>query len=62
MRIIDLNAENWKSILDFYDALLPALGAPAWHGHSVNAIIDSMIWGGNQRCRTALHRTDFGAE
>lgn len=33
-------------MLDFYDALLSALGAPAWHGRSIDALIDSMIWGG----------------
>ncbi len=32
-------------MLDFYNALLPALGAPKWHGESVDALIDSMIWG-----------------
>ena len=46
MRIIDLSATNWKSTLDFYDALLAALGAPRGHGKSVDALIDSMVWGG----------------
>ena len=46
MRTIRLNAENWKTVLDFYDALLAALGAPDWHGASIDAMIDSMIWGG----------------
>jgi hypothetical protein len=46
MHVIDLDATGWKTILDFYDALLPELGAPAGHGRSVDALIDSMIWGG----------------
>ena len=45
-RIITLDASGWKTPLDFYDALLPALGAPHWHGRSVNALIDSMVYGG----------------
>jgi RNAse (barnase) inhibitor barstar len=46
MREIDLDAKNWKTVSDFYAALLPELGAPEWHGENVNALIDSMIWGG----------------
>ena len=46
MRIIELDAGKWATDLDFYDALLAAVGAPEWHGHSVGALIDSMIWGG----------------
>lgn len=45
MHVIDLDAAEWKSILDFYDALLPKLGAPPWHGQSLDALIDSVIWG-----------------
>jgi len=44
MRTIELNAFGWKHALDFYDALLAALGAPEWHGRSVNALADTMIW------------------
>jgi len=46
MRIIELDAANWKSVLDFYNALLAALGAPRGHGRNINALVDSMIWGG----------------
>jgi hypothetical protein len=31
--------------LDFCDELLAALGAPEWHGRSVDALIDSVIVG-----------------
>lgn len=46
MRTIELDATKWKNIIDFYDALLAAIGAPEWHGKSPDALIDSMIWGG----------------
>jgi hypothetical protein len=46
MRTIELDATKWKSILEFYIALLPAIGAPAWHRKSPNALVDTMIWGG----------------
>ena len=31
---------------DFYDALLGAIEAPKEHGRNLNALINSMIWGG----------------
>ena len=43
---IALDATNWKTWLDFYAALLPAMGAPASHSAGVPAIVDSMINGG----------------
>ncbi len=46
MRVIELDASNWKTMLDFMEALKTAIGAPSWHGSNVNAFIDSMIWGG----------------
>ena len=45
MRAIELDASAWRSVVDFYEALLAALGAPYWHGRSMGALIDSMIWG-----------------
>jgi|GEM_PF-750466 len=45
-RIIELDAAKWKTVLDFYHALLAAIGAPKWHGISPDALVDSMIWGG----------------
>src|ERR1700722_2411436 len=45
MRQIDLDATNWVTVDDFYNALLHALGAPYRHGHNINALVDSMIWG-----------------
>lgn len=44
MRRIDLDAAKWSNVLDFYDALLGALGAPDWHGRGIDALVDTMIW------------------
>jgi hypothetical protein len=46
MREFELDATNWTTVHDFYDALFSAIGAPEWHGRNINALIDSMIWGG----------------
>jgi RNAse (barnase) inhibitor barstar len=46
MRVIELNANNWRTWQDLYNALLAALGAPEGHGRNLNALIDSMVWGG----------------
>lgn len=46
MRIIELDATKWKTVLDFYHSLLAAVEAPKGHGKSPDALIDSMIWGG----------------
>lgn len=46
MRVIELDASGWKTVLDFYDALLPELGASPGHGRGPDALIDSVIWGG----------------
>jgi hypothetical protein len=46
MNFIDIDASGWETALDFYEAILAAIGAPRWHGRNVNALIDSMIYGG----------------
>lgn len=46
MRIIELDATKWKTVIDFYDAVLSSVGAPEKHGRSPDALIDSMVWGG----------------
>ena len=46
MRTVNLDAKNWRTGLDFYRALLAELGAPEGHACNLNAIIDSIIWGG----------------
>jgi|HubBroStandDraft_1064217.scaffolds.fasta_scaffold133615_3 RNAse (barnase) inhibitor barstar len=42
MKEIRLDASKWQTRDDFYDALLPALGAPAWHGRNLDALTDSI--------------------
>jgi RNAse (barnase) inhibitor barstar len=42
---INLDAATWRDRDDFYDALLPALGAPSWHGRNLDALNDTL--GGN---------------
>ncbi len=42
MKNIHLDATNWKTRDDFYDALLPALGAPAWHGRNLDALEETI--------------------
>lgn len=43
---IDLDASKWRTVQDFYDAVLAAIEAPAWHGRSPDALNDSMVFGG----------------
>lgn len=42
MKVIALDASAWQSVDDFYSALLPKLGAPAWHGRNLDALLDSL--------------------
>lgn len=45
MTVIVLNAKTWRKPLEFYDAILAALGSPDWHGRNGNALVDSIIRG-----------------
>lgn len=44
MQIVELHADGWVTAADFSDALKKAIGAPDWHGDSVDAFLDSMIY------------------
>lgn len=44
MQIVELHAENLVTALDFAGALKKAIGAPDWHGSSVDAFLESMIY------------------
>jgi hypothetical protein len=46
MQVFELDASDWKTSGDFISALKSAIGAPDWHGSSVNAFVDSMGTGG----------------
>lgn len=49
MTTITLDATAWRQPADIWRALLPALGAPAWHGHSLDALYDSLVADLNER-------------
>ncbi len=42
---LQLDASNWKTADDIYQALFTALGAPAWHGRNFDALNDSIVNG-----------------
>ncbi|MFA5965680.1 MAG: barstar family protein [Sphingomonas sp.] len=44
MKIV-IDTSDWKDLQDFYRAILKELGAPDWHGHNINALIDSVVYG-----------------
>ena len=46
MRIVELDASGWETISDYCKALRRAIQAPEGHGCSIDAFLDSMIWGG----------------
>lgn len=46
MRLIDLDAKDWRKPQDFAKALLQALDAPDWHGTGVTALMEGLVWGG----------------
>jgi hypothetical protein len=45
MRVIELDATEWRNVLDYFAALKRSLGSPAWHGDSPAAWVDSMLYG-----------------
>lgn len=51
MRTVELDAASWKTGIDFYNAVLGAVGAPPEHGLNVNALLDSMVWDGMNTLR-----------
>lgn len=45
MQTLHLDASTWRTPDDVYNALLAALGAPAWHGRNLDALNDSLTDG-----------------
>ncbi|HRJ65512.1 MAG TPA: barstar family protein [Alphaproteobacteria bacterium] len=45
MQEIEIDAQDWKTLEDYASALRAALRSPAWHGSSIDAFIDSMVYG-----------------
>ncbi|WP_341208158.1 barstar family protein [uncultured Sphingomonas sp.] len=48
MSLISLDARDWHCRADFWAALLPALGAPDWHGPNLDALYDGLVAGENR--------------
>ena len=46
MREFEFDTAELQNVTNLYDRLLKALEAPGWHGHNIDALIDSMIYGG----------------
>lgn len=42
---ITLDAAAWRDFRDIYAAMLPALGAPEWHGPNLDAVYDALVAG-----------------
>ncbi len=42
MRIVDLDATDWRTVEDAWQAILNGLEAPAWHGHNLDALQDTI--------------------
>ena len=55
MRIIELDAAKWKTVLDFYHALLASIGAPKWHSFDR---FNDLGW--DERGRAAVYDQNFG--
>jgi RNAse (barnase) inhibitor barstar len=45
MKNLSLDATNWKTQDDFYEAFFKAVGSPSWHGRNFNALRDSIAAG-----------------
>ncbi len=48
MPLIRLDPRGWQRREDFWAALLPALGAPDWHGPNLDALYDGLVAGENR--------------
>ena len=42
---IALDAAAWRDFRDIYAAMMPALGAPEWHGPNLDAVYDALVAG-----------------
>ena len=62
MREIELNARDWREPNDFYEAILPELGAPAWHGRNLDALDYSIFTGDINSVEPPFHITVVGTD
>lgn len=47
MKEIRVDISNAQDGFDFYGAIAEALDAPDWHGRNLNAVMESLTFGGN---------------
>lgn len=59
---IILDARGWLSFRDIYAAMLPALGAPEWHGPNLDAVYDALVAGHYRYTPPLLVTVTGGAE
>ena len=59
-REITLDAATWREFRDIYAALLPAMGAPDWHGPNLDAVYDALV-AGHYRVMSAAVPSDDGS-
>jgi RNAse (barnase) inhibitor barstar len=62
MQLLELDASRWSGQKHFFEALLPKLGAPAWHGHNLDAVQDSIFTGGINEIEPPFHIKVLGVE
>ena len=43
-RRLEFDATMWRSSLEIYNSFNAALGMPQWWGHSVDALLEALIW------------------
>ena len=43
-RVIEMDARNWRSDRDFYEALAASLGSFEGHGRNADAFLETMIY------------------
>jgi RNAse (barnase) inhibitor barstar len=58
MKEIKLDTSTWRARNDFYNALLPALGAPSLHGRNLDALNDSLGDGDINQIKPPFHITN----
>lgn len=56
MTTLTFDAARWVTFRDIYAAILPALGAPDWHGPNLDAVYDALV-AGHSRVPSPLELT-----
>ncbi len=59
MRVLRLDASEYRTPIDVIEGIKSVLGSPEWHGNGIDAFIDSMIYG-NINAIEAPYRIEVG--